>query len=82
MILLKVCICVNIYDKFSQGYISPANDGEKNLDATFRFFEPDFIRFTIERALDTGDASNDYLVPTEQEFDLGWAVNHETNDLL
>ena len=48
-----------VYDKFSQGYISPANDGEKNLSATFRFFEGDYIRFTIERDLDTGDGAHD-----------------------
>ena len=26
------------------------------------------------RDLDTGDANYDFLIPVEQEFDLGWAV--------
>ena len=46
-----------VYDKFSQGYISPAIDKGKDLASTFRFFEGGFIRFTIERALDTGDTA-------------------------
>ena len=71
-----------VYDKFSQGYISPPVDESTNLDATFRFFEGGFIRFTIERDLDTGDSTHDYLIPTDQEFDLGWAVNHKTNEML
>lgn len=71
-----------VYDKFSQGYISPAEDGQNNLDATFRFFEGDQIRFTITRALDTGDSEQDYLVPVDQEFDLGWAINYKNNEIL
>ena len=70
-----------VYDKFSQGYISPAIDGEKDLASTFRFFEGGFIRFTISRPLDTGDA-NDFLIQADQEFDLGYAINSKTNDLL
>ena len=71
-----------VYDKFSQGYISPANDREKDIPATFRFFEGGYIRFTLRRALDTGDTANDFLIPIEQEFDLGYAINDESNDLL
>ena len=71
-----------VYDKFSTGYISPPIDSDKNLQATFRFFEGGFIRFTIKRALDTGDSQNDFLLPLEKSFELGWAVNSDTNNLL
>ena len=54
-----------VYDKFSQGYISPADDGSKDLASTFRFFEGGFIRFTVERALDTGDTAHDFLIPAD-----------------
>ena len=71
-----------VYDKFSQGYISPPQDPEKNLlDNKFRFFEGGVVRFTLTRELDTGDAA-DFLIPVDNEFDLGWAVNTETSDLL
>ena len=71
-----------VYDKFSQGYISPPQDTEKNLlDNKFRFFDGDWVRFTLRRALDTGDR-RDFVLPVDSEFDLGWAVHSETNDLL
>ena len=70
-----------IYDRVSSGYIQPALDGEENLEATFRFFDDDIVRFTITRALDTTEEYFDYLVPVEQEFDLGWAINTDTIDL-
>ena len=57
-----------VYDKFSQGFISPPEDSNDNLDATFRFFDGDFIRFTIERDLDTGDSEHDFVLPIEQDF--------------
>ena len=71
-----------VYDKFSAGYISPPQDARKDLtDNKFRFFPGGYIRFTLVRKLDTGDSS-DFLIPVDQEFDLGWAVNENTNDLL
>ena len=71
-----------VYDKFSQGYISPPQDTEKNLlDNKFRFFDGNWVRFTLRRALDTGDR-RDFVLPVDSEFDLGWAVHSETNDLL
>ena len=39
------------------------------------------MRFTLVRELDTGDSS-DFLIPVDKEFDLGWAVNIDSNDLL
>ena len=71
-----------VYDKFSQGFISPPQDQVDNVEATFRFFEDGLIRFTIERPLDTGDAEHDFLLPTEQEFQLGWAVNANSMNML
>ena len=38
-----------VYDKFSQGYISPAVDSDNNVDATFRFYEGGYIRFSLSR---------------------------------
>jgi len=71
-----------VYDKFSTGYISPPQDASKDLtDNKFRFFEGGYVRFTLVRELDTGDSS-DFLIPVDKEFDLGWAVNLDTNDLL
>ena len=55
-----------VYDKFSQGYISPPIDSSKDIgQPTFRFFEDDFIRFTVRRKLDTGDSTNDFVLPVE-----------------
>ena len=71
-----------VYDKFSQGFISPAEDSNDNLDATFRFFDGDYIRFTIERDLDTGDGEHDFVLPIEQDFQLGWAIHSSSNNLL
>ena len=73
-----------VYDKFSQGYISPPEDSKDNIntESTFRFFDDDFIRFTLVRDLDTGDADKDFLIPVEQEFDLGWAVLTDSSNLL
>ena len=71
-----------VYDKFSQGYISPAIDAQIDVEAFFRFIEGGYIKFTLKRKLDTGDRSGDFVIPLEQEFDLGWAINPDTNDLL
>ena len=40
-----------IYDRVSSGYIQPALDGEENLEATFRFFDDDIVRFTNNRQM-------------------------------
>ena len=73
-----------VYDKFSQGYISPPLDSKDNIntESTLRIFDDDFIRFTLVRDLDTGDADKDFLIPVEQEFDLGWAVLTDSSNLL
>ena len=51
------------------------------LDNKFRFFDEGKIRFTLTRELDTGD-EQDFVIPIDEEFDLGWAVNDKSNDLL
>ena len=71
-----------VYDKFSAGYISPPMDADSNVEATYRFYPDDYIRFTLTRPLDTGDIKNDFLIPVEQEWDLGWSVNEKSSNLL
>ena len=40
------------------------------------------IRFTIRRPFDTGDTVHDFLIPTDTDFELGWAVNEDSSDIL
>ena len=71
-----------VYDKFSQGFVAPPVDARNDLTrSVFRFFEGGYIRFQLTRKLDTGDAT-DFLIPVQKEWELGWAVNPNTNDLL
>ena len=60
-------------DKISSGYMSPSSDGVSDLDAQFVDIGNNLLEVTIVRSLDTSD-SQDYVLPAEQEFNLGWAI--------
>ena len=37
------------------------------------------ITLIVKRELDTGDADDDFVIPLDQEFDIGYAFNPESN---
>ena len=39
------------------------------------------ITLIVKRELDTGDADDDFVIPLDQEFDIGYAFNPESNQL-
>ena len=48
--------------------------------ASFKDMGRNVIVVEIKRALDTGD-ENDYVLPTDEWFDLSWAINTKSSDL-
>ena len=61
------------YDKVSSGYQYPSTDTSDDLTATFTDVDSANTYVLIERDLDTNDAQ-DYVIPTDTEFTIGWAV--------
>ena len=71
-------------DRYSVGYQPPAVDEINNLaNHPVRSIEFDADgRATLfaRRALDTGDSS-DFVIPLDQEFNVGYAVNGSSSDI-
>ena len=63
------------YDKVSAGYQYPSSDTIDNLEATFTEINESWIEVLIKRPLDTED-SQDYVLPTNTEFKIGWAIRY------
>ena len=36
--------------------------------------------FEVQRKLDTGDTENDFLIPTDMNFDMAWAAKSGTSN--
>ena len=65
----------------SIGNGQPEIDGQQDLEAWFRDLPSGQLEVKLRRQLDTGDLINDYVLPVEQEFDLGWAVHTSSSDI-
>ena len=69
-------------DLVSLGYMWPSIDFQKDVEC-FVEAKENRVKFTAKRLLDTGtdnDNSEDYLLPVDSEFMIGWSFNHKTND--
>ena len=72
-------------DYHSVGYAPPEQDSEQDLlahpDRSIEFDGDGRITLFARRALDTGDSSDDFVIPLDQEFYIGYALNDDTNNL-
>ena len=66
-------------DMTSQGYTKPANDKTKNLSCKHEYKDGE-VHFTVKRKLDTGD-SNDFVIQTDQKWELGYAFKKGTHEI-
>ena len=62
-------------DYWSIGNSTPKLDDVQSLDLVSHEFNADNSRVKIvtKRRLDTGETSEDYLIPLNQEIDMVWA---------
>ena len=65
----------------SIGNGAPEVDDQQDLEAWFRDLPSGQLEVKLRRQLDTGDFKNDYVLPIEKEFDLGWAVHTSSSDI-
>lgn len=68
------------YDKVSAGYNTLDSDSSNDLSAVFSDKGNGTLEVTIKRALDTGD-NKDYVLQTDRDFDMGWAVNTSSSNV-
>ena len=69
------------YDKVSAGYQYPSTDTTDDLTvAPFNNLGGGILEVTITRDLDTGD-SQDYVIPADADFTMGWAINSVSDTL-
>ena len=65
----------------SIGNAQPEIDDQQDLEAWFRDLPSGQLEVKLRRQLDTGDLINDYVLPVDQKFDLGWAVHTSSSDI-
>ena len=73
-------------DYRSIGYAPPQKDEIENLQGETKFNNDaetgeTSVTFTARRKLDTGDAEEDFVIPLDEEFTLGYAYNPESSEL-
>ena len=68
------------YDKVSLGYQYPKTDAIDSLTSKFTDKDSTNTYVLIERDLDTND-SQDYVIPTEKSFSIGWALSTYTSEV-
>ena len=65
------------YDATSKGYTSPQIDQADNLSGKFRKIGNE-VKFTVSRPLETDDFNNDYVIPLDRDFKVGYAINRNS----
>lgn len=69
-----------VYDQVSVGEVEPKNDAQDDIEFKFRDVDADNVEVQILRKLDTEDVE-DFLIPVDQRFTIGWVVNTASADL-
>ena len=70
-------------DYWSIGKRTPVTDAVNNLDSTYEISaDKKRVKFVTKRKLDTGDLTEDYLIPLNEEIDLVWALNLGDSDWI
>ena len=74
----------DVADFSSLGYKEPSHDFEQNVifpDDWKEKLDDGRYRLTVRRALDTGDIFEDYVIPVDEDFFIGFAYNTYYNAL-
>eukprot|EP00357_Protocruzia_adherens_P031629 CAMPEP_0115046616 /NCGR_PEP_ID=MMETSP0216-20121206/48843_1 /TAXON_ID=223996 /ORGANISM="Protocruzia adherens, Strain Boccale" /LENGTH=1396 /DNA_ID=CAMNT_0002429707 /DNA_START=26 /DNA_END=4216 /DNA_ORIENTATION=- len=67
---------IEAMDAWSTGWIFPTEDDTTNISNVTGNKTGDVLTVSFERALDTGDSSQDYVIPLDTQFDIIWAYGN------
>ena len=73
--------CVDLHSDPAVSYVNqqPLRDLQQDITCTIEENSGN-VTFIVSRQLDTGDIQ-DFLVPIDEQFEIGWAVNTAKSDL-